>query len=93
MESVILAMAGSITGLIAGGGLVALLAITGIPLGSFAGGIEMIGSMSTVVYPRISADDISLGFYVAIGMSILASIYPAFKATAIQPVEAIGGRH
>ncbi|HBS06041.1 MAG TPA: hypothetical protein DEA96_13825 [Leptospiraceae bacterium] len=93
MESVLLALAGSITGLLVGGGLVALLAVTGIPLGSFAGGIEMMGSMGTVVYPRISSEDISLGFYVAVGMSVLASIYPAFKATSIQPVEAIGGRH
>ncbi|MEQ8350214.1 MAG: FtsX-like permease family protein [Leptospiraceae bacterium] len=93
VESVMLAMAGAITGLLLGGGLVLALAYSGIPLGSFAGGVEMIGSMSTVVYPRITADDISLGFYVAIGMSIVASIYPAFKATSIQPVEAIGGRH
>ncbi|MBU42744.1 MAG: hypothetical protein CMN76_05960 [Spirochaetaceae bacterium] len=93
LESVILAMAGAITGFVIGGGLVVSLSITGIPLGSFAGGVEMIGSMSTIVYPRITMDDIALGFYVAIGMSILASIYPAYKATHIQPVEAIGGRH
>lgn len=92
IESLILAVVGAFAGLIVGGGLVALLAWSGIPLGSFAGGIEMMGSMSTVVYPRLTLDDVLLGFYVALGMSVLASIYPAHKATSIRPVDAISGR-
>ena len=88
----ILAMGGAVTGLITGGGLVLLLLPTGIPLGSFAGAVEMMGTMTAVIYPRLTMDDILLGFYVALGMSVVAALYPAFKATSIQPVEAISGR-
>ena len=92
IESLILAFGGAIAGLIVGGGLVLTLSVTGLPLQAFAGGIEMMGSMGTVIYPRITFEDISMGFYVSIIMSILASIYPAYKATSIQPVEAIANR-
>ncbi|MCB1137928.1 MAG: ABC transporter permease [Leptospiraceae bacterium] len=92
LESMILAMGGAVTGLITGGGLVLLLLPTGIPLGSFAGAVEMMGTMTAVIYPRLTMDDILLGFYVALGMSVVAALYPAFKATSIQPVEAISGR-
>lgn len=92
LESMILALGGAVTGLITGGGLVLLLTPTGIPLGSFAGAVEMMGTMTAVIYPRLTMDDILLGFYVALGMSVIAALYPAFKATSIQPVEAITGR-
>ena len=87
-ETLMLGFIGAPIGLLLGWLTVQYFASAGLDLSAFAGGMEQFG-MSTVVYP-----DLDTGIYIQLGLSvvftaILASIYPAFKAISLRPVEAI----
>ncbi len=87
-ETILLGFIGAPIGLALGWLTVTYLAKNGLDLSAFAGGMEQFG-MSTIVYPDLNAD-----IYIQLGLSvvvtaILASIYPAFKAISLRPVEAI----
>lgn len=65
-----------------------LMEDTGINVGAFAEGFEMYG-MGTVIYPELQSE-----FYFNIGVlilivTLLASIYPSYKALKLNPVQAI----
>tara|TARA_B100001109_G_C18487210_1_gene300737 strand:- start:134 stop:544 length:411 start_codon:yes stop_codon:yes gene_type:complete len=67
---------------------ITLLEDKGINVSAFAQGFEMYG-MGTVIYPELQPD-----YYFNIGILILvvtliASIYPSYKALKLNPVEAI----
>jgi putative ABC transport system permease protein len=87
-ESLILSVTGGAIGTILGAILVEWLHRTGIPLTMFAEGLARYG-MSSTVYP-----DVPLAFYPQLSLmitatSILAALYPGWKATRLKPAEAI----
>ena len=87
-ETIMLGFIGAPIGLLLGWLTVQHFSAAGLDLSAFAGGMEQFG-MSTVVYP-----DLDTGVYIQLGLSvvvtaILASLYPAFKAISLRPVEAI----
>ncbi len=87
-ETILLGFIGAPIGLALGWLTVTYLAKNGLDLSAFAGGMEQFG-MSTIVYPDLNADIyIQLGLSVVI-TAILASIYPAYKAISLRPVDAI----
>jgi ABC-type lipoprotein release transport system permease subunit len=60
----------------------------GIDLSMFAEGLEMVG-MSPVMYPALSAGDVTAANIIVIVLGVLASLYPAWRASLYVPVEAI----
>lgn len=87
-ETVLLGFIGAPIGLFFGWLTVQHFTTAGLDLSAFAGGMEQFG-MSTIVYP-----DLDTGIYIQLGLSvvvtaILASLYPAYKAIKLRPVEAI----
>jgi ABC-type lipoprotein release transport system permease subunit len=91
-EGLFLGILGAALGFAIGGAVTAWLIRRGIDFAAMMGGasIEMAGvSVSTVVYPEW--DWVSMGAYasVAVVLSVLATIYPAWKAGALRPVEAM----
>jgi ABC-type lipoprotein release transport system permease subunit len=60
----------------------------GIDLSMFAEGLEMVG-MSTVMYPALSAGDVTAANVIVVVLGVLASLYPAWRASRYVPVEAI----
>ncbi len=64
------------------------LTAVGIDLTSYSQGLEQFG-MSTIIRPTLDS-----GLYVQLALSVfittvLASLYPAFKAIRLRPVEAV----
>jgi ABC-type lipoprotein release transport system permease subunit len=81
-----------VLGLIAGNCLgflsVALLAGKGIDLSSMAAGVEFAG-LSRIIFPVIQLKDVVTANLVVLGLGLLVSVYPAWKAARFIPVEAL----
>jgi len=60
----------------------------GIDLSMFAEGLEMVG-VSPVIYPALAASDMTAANVIVIVLGVLASLYPAWRASRYVPVEAI----
>ena len=87
-ETFFLTMTGAPLGMLLSWGTISLLGKTGINLSAFSEGLNAYG-LSTVIRPELGAD-----YYLAIALmiavaAILSSLYPAWKALKLKPVEAI----
>jgi ABC-type lipoprotein release transport system permease subunit len=60
----------------------------GIDLSRFAEGLELVG-VSPVIYPALAAGDVSAANVIVVVLGVLASLYPAWRASRYVPVEAI----
>ena len=60
----------------------------GIDLSRFAEGLELVG-VSPVIYPALAASDVSAANVIVVVLGVLASLYPAGRASRYVPVEAI----
>jgi len=60
----------------------------GIDLSRFAEGLELVG-VSPVIYPVLAMGDIVVANVVVVVLGVLASLYPAWRASRYAPVEAI----
>jgi ABC-type lipoprotein release transport system permease subunit len=88
LETIFLSTIGGPLGLLAGYGTIRWLAQRGIDLTDYSEGLEAIGYES-VLYPVLNPLDY---FQIVVGVlitAILASIYPAWKAISVKPVEAL----
>lgn len=88
LETIMLSLIGAPIGLLLGWGTTALIAKYGLNLSAFSSTMEMYG-LSDIVYFE---HDPKLYGQVAVAVAltaIIASIYPAFKAIRLKPVEAI----
>jgi ABC-type lipoprotein release transport system permease subunit len=88
LETILLSLSGGILGMIVGSVLIELFYTNGIDLSAFASGLESFGS-GTMLYPFLPAS-----MYMGLTLMILfaaniASLLPAWKATHLQPAEAI----
>lgn len=89
LESALLSLLGSGMGLLIGGATVFYFQVTGIHFGSFAEGLELIGTLNTVVYPFLTVSDVVLTAVLSLFVSMIAGLYPAYRAATMQPVKAI----
>lgn len=89
IESFYLSVIGSGAGFIAGSGVVLLTGWTGISFGFYAESLDILGNMSSIIYPFLNLDNIITAFSLAVVVSILAGFYPAWKASRTDPVKAI----
>ena len=87
-EALILSLMGTAAGMVAGIGGVLALGAVGIDLSLFADGLNAFG-VGAVIYPRLAGSSI-LGVATVIPITaLLGALYPAVKATRLQPVTAI----
>ncbi len=87
MESTVLMAAGVAIGLGLGWLLCASLA-DGLDLSQWASGVEMVGMRSLVV-PRLYGEDMLLVAVLSLVLGVVASLYPAWRAVKINPLEAM----
>ncbi|MEL6639273.1 MAG: FtsX-like permease family protein, partial [Bacteroidota bacterium] len=88
LETLLLGVLSATVGMSLGWLSVQRLHAVGIDLSSFSQGLEQFG-MSTIIRPTLDS-----GLYVQLALSVfittvLASLYPAFKAIRLRPVEAV----
>jgi putative ABC transport system permease protein len=88
LESVFLSLAGGVTGMALGLGLLSITRHTGINLSRLATGFEKIG-FNPVLYPSLDIQFFIVLILMVILIGILASVYPAMKALRQNPAEAI----
>ena len=87
-ETVYLALIGGPTGLLLGYLTIRFFSTRGIDLASFSKALAGYG-ISNMVYPEMAAHNYYDIFLEVIFVALLASIYPAYKALKLNPVEAI----
>jgi ABC-type lipoprotein release transport system permease subunit len=90
LETVFLSLTGACLGMAISAWVVHLAGANGIDLSIFAKGLEAYG-YSSVIYPQLAPlFYVTLSFMVIIA-ALLSSLYPAYKALTLNPVEAIHG--
>ncbi len=87
VESTVIMAIGVVFGLV-GGYLIYLSIADGIDLGAFAEGMEMAG-MSTYLIPVLEWADFMLVAYLSLILGVVASLYPAWRAVRVKPLEAM----
>lgn len=87
LESTIIMSIGVIFGLFAGF-LMYLSLADGIDLSSFSEGAELAG-MGSVLTPKLETADFAQVALMSLGLGVLASLYPAWRAVKIQPLDAM----
>ncbi|MFP4472687.1 MAG: ABC transporter permease [Candidatus Omnitrophota bacterium] len=87
-ESVFLGCIGSLMGAILGISLTALFHVQGIDLGIFTSALSSF-YMDPVIYPRLNTMYTTVSTALVLITSICVSIYPAWLASRLKPIEAI----
>ena len=85
MEGVFIGVIGALVGCVIG--VVVVYYFSGAGM-NFAGA-DVVEFMEPVIYPRLSVTDVVFPFVFAVGIALLAALYPAYKASSVEPAEAL----
>ena len=88
-EAVVLGAIGMLVGAIIGTAVASYYAVYGIDLSSLSRSMETIPGMTDVIHPVLIFDHLWLPSLLLFACGIMVSIYPAVKASRLEPVEAI----
>lgn len=90
IEGLILGVAGSVAGALAGGAITAWWAVNPIDMSEILASVSGPNmAMSALIYTRFSLTVIAAGFAFGVVVSILSSLYPARVAARLQPADAV----
>jgi ABC-type lipoprotein release transport system permease subunit len=87
VESSLIVLLGVALG-IAGGAALVFSFADGIDLSRWAAGVEMAGLHSTLV-PRLLLRDVAAVTGMALAFGLVGSLYPAWRAVRVQPLDAL----
>ncbi|MDI6779831.1 MAG: ABC transporter permease [Bacteroidota bacterium] len=87
-EALLLSSCGMIIGIIIGVGIYLPLSYSGINFSAFAEGLTMVG-ISAIVYPALTMQGVLNAIFIIPVISVVAAIYPAYRAISLQPIIAI----
>ena len=87
IESVLIVTFALVCGVVAGIGLVSYFS-SGIDLSSYAAGVELAGMRGRLVPYLVMTDIVTLST-LAVGLAVIASAYPAWRAVQIKPLDAL----
>jgi ABC-type lipoprotein release transport system permease subunit len=85
LEGLFIGTMAAVLGSVLGVGITSYLSVVGI---NFAGA-DVVEFMEPHIYPRLSVYDVVYPFLFAVGIALLAALYPAYKASRLEPVEAL----
>ena len=88
VETVLLSVTGGVAGMLLGGSAVAATSRTGVDLSSIGKGLAAMG-YNPLVYPYVDTAFFAGMCLLVVITAIGASIYPAFKALALNPADAV----
>jgi putative ABC transport system permease protein len=85
VEGLIIGVIGAVIGCALGIGINYYLSRAGL---EFAGA-DVVEFMESRIYTRLSVHDVVYPFLFAVGVALVAALYPAYKASRLEPVEAL----
>jgi putative ABC transport system permease protein len=88
-ESLVLALVGILAGLALGLPVVQYLGVRGLDLSRYASGLQSIPGLTGIIYPVFIPANLVRPALVLLGLSVLAALYPAWRAARLQPADAI----
>jgi putative ABC transport system permease protein len=88
-ESGALALVGMVIGALLGSAFTILFAYSGIDLSHYAAGASALGITTTVIHPVLTVRNLVISDLSVVFVVLLVALYPAIKAAALRPVEAI----
>lgn len=89
LESVFLTLLGSMIGMVIGIGALGLFLKNGLSLVIFSKGLELMGKTGNIIYPYVTLENIGITLAVSFFVSLIAGIYPSWKAVKIIPARAL----
>ncbi len=92
VEAVTIAAFGGVVGVSLGSGVAFYLSRVGIHLGEAVAKAPAGIPLHETVYPHASVDTVVLAFLLGLAMAVVGGILPAWRASRIQPVEAMRHR-
>jgi putative ABC transport system permease protein len=87
-EAFIVGVLGTVIGIVSGSGIELVLSKVGINLSIFAESLKSFG-VGAIIYPELSLPNIISLIILIPFISVIAAIYPAYKAIKLEPVSAI----
>ena len=87
-EAINLGMAGLAAGIVIGVPVILLLGHSGIDM-SFAIDSMRKWGTGSVIYPALKLKDLATACEIVLITTVVAAVYPAFKAATIRPLEAL----
>ena len=88
LEAVLLTGVGTVLGLVIGWALVTWMGTVGMDLSMFSEGLRRWG-IGTTIYPSLTLDDAITPLLLAVGIGLVAGLWPASKAVRLRPAEAL----
>ena len=88
-EAIVLTLLGLLAGYLAGAAVVSYYATAGIDLSRYASGVTTIPGLTGMIYPQLASRSVVLPAAALLVLSLLAALYPAWKAARLEPVKAI----
>ena len=89
LESQIVIFYGLVLGILVGAGLVYMFR-DGLDLAGFSEGLDIVGLRSVIV-PKLLPSDVFRLVVLSLGLGLIASIYPAWRALRLRPLVALQG--
>jgi ABC-type lipoprotein release transport system permease subunit len=90
-EALLLGVTGVALGDALGAGVVAWFGNRGLDMGQYAKAVQMMPGLTGIVYPRIGGGELLMLSALVLATTVVASVYPAWKAATFMPVAAIRG--
>jgi ABC-type lipoprotein release transport system permease subunit len=88
-EAAVLTAVGLAAGLVLGVPLVEYFGARGLDLSRYVVGLQGIPGLTGVIYPTFVPASLLVPFLLLLGLSLLAALYPAWRAARLQPAAAI----
>lgn len=88
-EAMVLTVIGLLIGYMVGAAIVGYFASAGIDLSRYAVGVTTIPGLTGVIYPELAVQSVIYPALTLFVLSLLAALYPAWKAAQLEPVKAI----
>ncbi len=93
LESVGISAVGGVAGALLGGAAAQIMHLRGINLGSVVDKLPSSMPISATVYPRLTPEILGGAVLLGLLMAVVGGVVPAYRASLIQPIEAMRSRH